>query len=89
MFKPISKSDDKQQKISKLVIYISKFSRALWKRFEDPQWSADQRLRTTVLKCFTAVFTKHVLFIRYNDCLLKIKFAEMSSLQVGLLIHCN
>jgi len=25
MFKPISKSDDKQQKISKLVIYISNF----------------------------------------------------------------
>jgi len=50
MFKPISKSDDKQQKISKLVIYISKFSWTLWKRFADPQGSADHRLRTTELQ---------------------------------------
>jgi len=58
MFKPISKSDDKQQKVSKLVIYISKFSRTLWKRFADPQGSADHRLRNTVLKTWYCVWEK-------------------------------
>jgi len=82
MFKPISKSDDKQQKISKLVMYISNF-KVLTDPLKTFRGPPGVRGPPVANHCY---MTQHPsLFTLINHCVIAFSFALMFTIVVGLL----